>query len=602
MSEDAKNILNLDTLLTKDRCLNTKRINKLFKQYDLDYLEGDSPVEKTYLLYKDRTYCEVCGKPTSFISWAAGYKKYCSKKCFSQYMRNSTKNYRAHCTEEDEARRLEKYRQTCLEKFGVPSASQCREIQDKIKATTLERYGCENASQSEEIKKKKEDTLLSKYGKTNPFEIPEVQERIKQTNIEKYGYDNPFKDPNFHKNLEERNLKLYGRKTVTPLEEIQKKSRETMLKKYGVEYYSQSSEVKKKIAQTWEEKISEIEKEFDCTSLNTLLDEYGTGWYQNESFPIEVFKKGGLSFVSNKELPLIQKYVTENPGNRSHAEIEVLEYCKSLLPNEEIVSNTKKVIKSRNDNCAELDIYIPSKGIAIEYNGPRWHAEDKTKQLHKTEECEKLGIRLLHIWDDLWRSKKTIYKSIIASSLGIYERRIYARKCECKEISSNEYQEFLNKNHIQGPVNSSLRLGLFYQGELVQVAGWGKSRFKKDEYELHRMCSLLNTQVIGGFSKLIKHSNLDTFISYVDRSLYNGKGYISCGFEILDKTPPGYFYWLPSKGRLSRMQAQKHKLKNILEDYDANLSELENLHKNGWVRVYDCGNYKVRYDKRRVKE
>ena len=42
---------------------------------------------------------------------------------------------------------------------------------------------------------------------------------------------------------------------------------------------------------------------------------------------------------------------------------------------------------------------------------------------------------------------------------------------------------------------------------------------------------------------------------------------------------------------ISRMQAQKHKLKDLLGDvFDASLTEQENMTIAGWHRVYDCGN------------
>lgn len=98
------------------------------------------------------------------------------------------------------------------------------------------------------------------------------------------------------------------------------------------------------------------------------------------------------------------------------------------------------------------------------------------------------------------------------------ELKIPARKCEVKEIDSKTYKDFLNKYHIQGAVNSSIRYGLFYKNELVQCIGLGKSRFKKDEIELHRICTKSNTQVLGGFSKLIKHCNQKHIISYKELS------------------------------------------------------------------------------------
>jgi uncharacterized DUF497 family protein len=57
----------------------------------------------------------------------------------------------------------------------------------------------------------------------------------------------------------------------------------------------------------------------------------------------------------------------------------------------------------------EVDIYIPSKKVAIEINGLYWHSEksgNKLKDYHlnKTDLCEKEGIRLVHIFDDEWNS------------------------------------------------------------------------------------------------------------------------------------------------------------------------------------------------------
>lgn len=131
-----------------------------------------------------------------------------------------------------------------------------------------------------------------------------------------------------------------------------------------------------------------------------------------------------------------------------------------------------------------------------------------------------MGIRLIHILDYYWNTKKDICEDIIRAALGKLEIKISARKCEVKEIDSKVYKDFLNKYHIQGAVNSGIRYGLFYKNELVQYIGLGKSRFKKDEIELHRMCTKGNTQVLGGFSKLIKHCNQKHIISYIDRYIY----------------------------------------------------------------------------------
>ena len=160
-----------------------------------------------------------------------------------------------------------------------------------------------------------------------------------------------------------------------------------------------------------------------------------------------------------------------------------------------------------------------------------WHNElnkDKNYHLSKTEECEKQGIQLIHIWEDDWLYKKDIVKSIILNKLN-KNKIIYARKCKIKEIKNDLYRKFLDDNHIQGYINSKIKIGLFYDDELVSLMTFGNRRVamgKKstndDEYELLRFCNKLNTNIIGGASKLFKYF-IDTYkpeeiTTYADRS------------------------------------------------------------------------------------
>ena len=158
----------------------------------------------------------------------------------------------------------------------------------------------------------------------------------------------------------------------------------------------------------------------------------------------------------------------------------------------------------------ELDIVLPKNNLAIECNGNYWHTElqgkDKHYHLNKTVECEKKNIQLLHILESEWIDKSDIWKSIINSKLGL-SNRIYARKCEIKEILDPKIKnDFLECNHLQGKDRSSIKLGLYYQRELVSVMTFCKSRFNKNyEWEISRFASLLDTTIIGGASKLLSH-------------------------------------------------------------------------------------------------
>ena len=63
----------------------------------------------------------------------------------------------------------------------------------------------------------------------------------------------------------------------------------------------------------------------------------------------------------------------------------------------------------------ELDIYIPSKQIAIECNGIYWHSYDNKPikyHINKYTECLNKGIQLITIWEDWIIHKPEIVRSI----------------------------------------------------------------------------------------------------------------------------------------------------------------------------------------------
>lgn len=279
----------------------------------------------------------------------------------------------------------------------------------------------------------------------------------------------------------------------------------------------------------------------------------------------------------------------------SKLEKEIKDFIKSIIA-DKVIINTRLIL-----NGQELDIYIPSKKLAIEINGNYWHnSNNKTRNYHlnKTIQCENLGIRLIHIFEYEWLLKQEICKSIISSALGIYEQKIYARNCSIQEVDSKVAKQFLNNNHIQGAINSTYRLGLFYNNELVQLICLGKSRFKANEYELLRMCTKLNTQIIGGFSKLMKYQPYKNIISYIDRSKFTGNSYFNNNWSFINYTQPSYLY-TNGKVIISRIKAQKHKLEKLLgkDNFNSLLSEKENMYNNGFHQLFDCGNIKVQYMK-----
>ena len=277
----------------------------------------------------------------------------------------------------------------------------------------------------------------------------------------------------------------------------------------------------------------------------------------------------------------------------SKEEIEMSEFVSSLV---EIKVSDRTVIAPQ-----EIDCLIPSKKVGIEFCGVFFHSEKfKTNSYHldKTKAANAAGYELVHIFDDEWMNSKPIVKSILRNKLGLSETVIYARKTEIRELSARDLRDFLTVNHLQGNANAEVKLGLYLGNELVFVAAFSKSRKVLGEmpeawYELVRLCPKLNTVVVGGFSKLLKHfisayspAGIKTFC---DKRYFNGKGYEAVGFVKVRDSIPNYFY-IKRRNRYSRFMFQKHKLANKLAKFDPLLTEKENMRNNGYLRIYDCGN------------
>jgi hypothetical protein len=257
-----------------------------------------------------------------------------------------------------------------------------------------------------------------------------------------------------------------------------------------------------------------------------------------------------------------------------------------------ILENDRHII-----NPYELDIYLPDLKLAIEYNGSYWHSEDKVgKNYHKRKHqlCFDKGIRLIQIHDTDWMFKQDIVKSILKTIFG--SNRIYARKCEVKKIDKKLAHTFIDSTHLQGFVIASHYYGLWYKGRLVQVMSFKKI---KNGYEISRLCTELNTSVIGGanrlFKRFINDINPKYVLSYNNNDYFSGKVYEKLGFEFKGNTVGGYYYINGNLEILSRQQCQKHKL--VSQGYDEKLTEVKIMESRGYYRIFNSGNGKYEYKK-----
>ena len=261
------------------------------------------------------------------------------------------------------------------------------------------------------------------------------------------------------------------------------------------------------------------------------------------------------------------------------------------------------------DSKFEIDIFVSELNLGFEYNGIRWHSDQfKHPKYHQEKSlyfAEK-GIKLIHIWEDWWSYKKDLVLSFIRNQLGKSEYKIYARKCEIRQLKFKDVRDFLDKNHFQGAKSANLYYGLFYQDKLIQVLTFFN---KKGYWEIDRFATEKDYSIIGGFSKLFKQflrdvnpNKIVTFSAIDLNNLKDKSVYAKAGFKLVSITDPSYFYANPQTLiRYSRNHFQKHKLLNYnylkliitkLVEEKGNYTEREVMDLAGWYRFYNAGNFK----------
>jgi len=300
-------------------------------------------------------------------------------------------------------------------------------------------------------------------------------------------------------------------------------------------------------------------------------------------------------FYSNPDSLLQGKGCPKCGNHLSKGEDELFELLCVKLGKDKVIKGDKKKL-----NGMEIDILIPSVSLGIEFDGLRWHSEkfkkDRYYHLNKTLECEKKGIKLIHIFEDEWLFKKNIVLKKIENIIGISDvKKIPARKCYCKEIAKTLAEEFLNKNHIQGYSKSSVYIGCFYKESIVGVMTFiGKNGI----YELNRYATDNSIKLVGGggklFSYFIKNYKPIFVKSFLDRRwCYNCNNniYTKLGFKLDKIEKPNYSYTNGHGLRIHKFNFRKQKLHKKY-GLPLSMTESEMTKELGYDRIWDCGLFK----------
>ena len=279
----------------------------------------------------------------------------------------------------------------------------------------------------------------------------------------------------------------------------------------------------------------------------------------------------------------------------SKGEQELLTFVQTLFP--DTLSRDRTIIKPK-----ELDIVIPSKKVAIEYNGLYFHSDKfpnaVLKHKEKLDSANQVGYKLIHIYEDDWLYNRNSVEHTLKHLLGVTEQRLFARKLKVKVLPQATTKAFFKAHHMQGASTGGNSLCLVDESDEIQAAM--QFRMSSSErgvsdptrWELIRYAT--KASIVGGASKLFKafssdNKEIKTIISFSDNDMFTGNMYKILGFEFVHEVSPDYKVIVDGE-RYHKSGFRRDKLASKYPDtFDPNLTEKENCHAMGFYRIYNSG-------------
>lgn len=405
-----------------------------------------------------------------------------------------------------------------MKKYGVENISQLSDVKEKKKSTTLKNYGVENPKQSPEIAKKIESTMYSMYGGFGW--AGQVNDKIKETMTTKYGANNPM----HVKQQKEKMSKTLFNKIIKRLNPYVKPN-------FKFESYLGS----------------EAEQEWICKTCETVF----------------------CGKINNGKIPRCPTCWPITVGT-SLGEQELF----TRINVDEKYKSDKTILKTK-----ELDIYLPTQKVAIEFNGLYWHSEkqgkDENYHLTKSLQCEEKGIKLIHIFEDEWTNSPDLVLSKINRITGIHEIRLQADATNVIEVSMEEKTKFLKNNNLFGDDCSEFSIGLEFNNELVFLTTF-KERYDS-VWDCCTVCEKNGTTVDTGFDTVMKEfialKNPKKIIMSVDRRFPDTEFLGDFGFELKAVKPP---------------EAHIVDLNKMIRYSDGQYIESD---ESQYSKIWDCGNF-----------
>lgn len=448
--------------------------------------------------------------------------------------------------------------------YSAKSDSEKKQTLERRKTTNKALYGGENTFQTHRTAIV--STMVERYGVKSPLQHPDIYAKRTQTMRNRYGVEHAMHNRDIYEKQLATIIARYG-ENPAKLERFQEKARQTNVERYGVICHTQQHLSPETIQRLDDPLWLAEQHHSQKKTLTQIAEELGCN-------------------ITTVHRHCVDRGVKIQHYYESAQQRQLSDWIESL--GIEVERNSRDIIEG------ELDIYIPSKKLAIEYCGIFWHCDahrrmTPTYHMDKLVKCQEKGIRLITLFEDEWMYRQNIVKQKLLTILGQSDQPVvYARKCHIANSTKIQKTEFFDQNHIQGDGPGSITYHLEYDGNPVAMMTFIAQAGNK--YVLNRYAT--SARVPGGFQKLLKYFQVNhqyaEILSFADLRWSEGGVYETSNFKLDKVLPPDYRYVIGTK-TYHKFSFRRKKLETFLPNFDPALSEVQNMRNAEYYRLWNCG-------------
>lgn len=266
----------------------------------------------------------------------------------------------------------------------------------------------------------------------------------------------------------------------------------------------------------------------------------------------------------------------------SGGQSEIFEFVKSIDASAELEHKIGNLT---------YDVWAPSKNLAIEFNGLKWHSrkDSKRRDVEKWKNAAAFGASYLMIFEDEWVLGRQKVESLLRNRLGASRpKSLRPKECEIRKIDREQADEFHERHHYIGRCSAPVSYGALFEGELIACCSFKRpTRQSLHQWELARMSARPDFRVHGVWSKIMRAFAADcspkSVVSFSDNRLFDGRVYEKIGFR-LDGELRSDYYW--AKGSRRR---HKSSLRKTGEEKKTGKTEAELREAQGYAKIWDLG-------------